>query len=41
MIGGGGGGVVLIIQSFDPPKNWMDKMQLPEIFTDKRRDSQN
>ena len=31
--------MVLITQKFDPAKNWMDKMQLSEIFTAKRSGS--
>ena len=31
-----GGDIVLKTQNFDPTKNWIDKMQLSEIFTDKR-----
>ena len=30
------GAILLITQNFDPAKNWMDKMQLSEIFTAKR-----
>ena len=30
------GAIVLITQNFDPSSNWMDKMQLSEIFTAKR-----
>ena len=33
--------IALITQNFDPAKNWMDKMQLSEIFTGKGRGSQN
>ena len=33
--------MVLITQIFDPAKNWMDKMQLSEIFTAKRCRSKN
>ena len=36
-----GGAVVLITQNFDPSKNWMDKIQLSEIFTAKRCGSLN
>ena len=28
--------IVLITQPFDPAKNWIDKMQLSQIFTGKR-----
>ena len=28
--------MVLITHNFDPAKNWMDQMQLSEIFTAKR-----
>ena len=30
------GAIVLITQNFDPAQNWMDKMQLSEIFTGKK-----
>ena len=35
------GAIVLTAQNFDPAKNWMDKMQLSEIFTAKRCRSKN